>query len=310
MKKCIVVSMVILLAGFSLSLAQIGGNINYSDPGGNAKARAEQTEREKRALSKEELPPTGSSTFVECSVLMNVKADEYVAVFGIARDGETLAECAEKMDATVTAFSEDLRALGIGEEDRYVDFVAQNKTYGFELRGDILEEQLVGFELKKNISVHYHETALIEKITLAAARSQVFDLIKVDYIVSEVNLVQDRLMQEAAAIAKRKMARYEQLLGIKLRQPAQIYAEKSAIHYPTQMYDSYRAHESEAIDGGFDRRQYTVHSARKSTTFFYNGLDGDGFDTVINPVVTEPVVQFTLYLKVKYEVEQAALAAN
>ena len=36
----------------------------------------------------------------------------------------------------------------------------------------------------------------------------------------------------------------------------------------------------------------------------FNGLDGDGFDQVINPVVIEPVVQFTLYLKVKYEVEQ------
>ena len=36
----------------------------------------------------------------------------------------------------------------------------------------------------------------------------------------------------------------------------------------------------------------------------FNGLSGDGFDQVINPVVLEPVVQFTLHLKVKYEVEQ------
>jgi hypothetical protein len=36
----------------------------------------------------------------------------------------------------------------------------------------------------------------------------------------------------------------------------------------------------------------------------FNGLDADGFDSVLNPVITEPVVQFTLYLKVKYEVEQ------
>jgi len=33
-------------------------------------------------------------------------------------------------------------------------------------------------------------------------------------------------------------------------------------------------------------------------------LDGDGFDLVLNPVITEPVVQCTLYLKIKYEVEQ------
>lgn len=43
---------------------------------------------------------------------------------------------------------------------------------------------------------------------------------------------------------------------------------------------------------------------RLSRTFYYNGLVGDGFDTVVNPVITQPVIQYTLYLKVKYEVEQ------
>lgn len=51
------------------------------------------------------------------------------------------------------------------------------------------------------------------------------------------------------------------------------------------------------------RQRYAVQQARKSRTFYYNGLDADGFDEVINPVITEPTVQFTLYLKVKYEVE-------
>lgn len=158
--------------------------------------------------------------------------------------------------------------------------------------------------MKKNVSIHYKNAALLERIALAAARLQVFDLIKVDYIVNDVSRVQDKLMEEAASIAAKKISRYEKLLGIKLQPPAQVYAEKSAIHYPTQMYDSYTAYESEAIRGGPDRQKYTVRSARKSTTVFFNGLDADGFDAVINPVITEPVVQFTLYLKVKYEVEQ------
>ena len=76
------------------------------------------------------------------------------------------------------------------------------------------------------------------------------------------------------------------------------------MHYPTQMYDSYTASESEEVRGGPDRQKYTVQSARKSRTFFFNALDGSDFDGVINPVITEPVVQFTLYLKLKYEVEQ------
>ena len=66
---------------------------------------------------------------------------------------------------------------------------------------------------------------MLDKITLAAARVQVFDLIKVDYIVKDVGAVQDRLMDEATRITKKKMGRYEKLLGIKLQVPAQVYAE-------------------------------------------------------------------------------------
>ena len=121
--------------------------------------------------------------FVESSVLMNVKADEYVAVFGVAREGETLADCSKKMAATVKAFADELKTLGIGGDDVFVDFIAQ----------------------------------------------------------------------------------YEKLLGIKLQPPAQVYAQKFAVHYPTDLYDSYRAFESEEIHGRNDRDRYTVQSARKST---------------------------------------------
>ena len=303
MKPTLIVCLLILLVGPGLCRGQVSGNIAYSQTGG--KASAEQRERAMRVLTKDELPPTSTSMFVEANVLMNVKADDYVAIFGITHEGETLAECSKKMEATVKAFATELKSSGVGGDDVCVDFITQNRIYGFEVKGDILQEKLVGFELKKNVSIHYKEPSQLEKLTLAGAKSQVFDLIKVDYIVKDIDRVQEKLLEEAARITKNKISRYEKLLGIKLQPPAQVYAEKSAIHYPTQMYDSYRAHESEEVRGGPDReKKYTVRSARKSQTFFFNGLDGNGFDAVINPVVTEPVVQFTLYLKVKYEVEQ------
>jgi hypothetical protein len=107
-------------------------------------------------------------------------------------------------------------------------------------------------------------------------------------------------MRVAAAVIKQKTARNEQLLGIHLQQPAQVYAERPAIHYPTDMYDSYVAAEADAIARP-NLQRYTVEQARKPRTFYFNALTGDGFDRVVNPVVLEPVVQFTLYVKVKYE---------
>ena len=139
---------------------------------------------------------------------------------------------------------------------------------------------------------------------MAAARFQIFDLVKVDYVVTDLDKIQDQLMEEASRIVKRKTSRYEKLLNIKLEPPAQVFAEKSAVHYPTEMYDSYTAFESEHVGIPANRDRLTTQTARKSRTFFFNGLDADGFDAVINPVVIEPVVQFTLYLKLKYEVKQ------
>ena len=279
--------------------AQVGGNAAFAQPGG--RARAEAAERAKRTLGPRDVPPPGT-TFVEASVLMNVKADEYVAVFGISQEGTTPEEAGRKMDETIRGFTDALKPLGIQGDDLFVDFVAQNRIYGFEVAGDIAREKLVGFDLKKNVSIHYKDRDLLDRLVLAAAKLKIFDLIKVDYVVKDAAKVQARLVEEAARVVKEKSARYETLLGIKLRPPGQVYAERPSIYYPTPMYDAYTAFEAEGI-AAFHRQNYTVQSARKTRTFYYNGLDADGFDAVINPVVIEPVVQFTLYLKVKYEVE-------
>lgn len=292
--------LLVIFTGAVGCFAQASGNIGYSQNGGNAKAQ--QNERNKRAQAQSEVPPTANSMFIEASVLMNVKADEFVATFGISQECATIAECNQKMDTTVSGYSSELKQLGVNSDAVFVDFAAQNKIYAYEVAAGIAKEKLVGFELKKNISIHYKDKALLDKLVVAASRSKIFDLIKVDYIVKDTSIVHNRLMEEAARVIKQKETRYERLLGIRFQLPAQVYAEKPSIYYPTEMYDSYTAYESEEISSDYYRQRYTVQGARKSRTFFFNALNADGFDYVINPVVIEPVVQFTLYLKVKYDI--------
>ena len=66
--------------------------------------------------------------------------------------------------------------------------------------------------------------------------------------------------------------------------------------FPSGLYKSYVAYES----GSADNYNLRVVGKRKTSTFYYSPLDPAGFDAVINPAGVEPVVQFTLYLKVKY----------
>jgi len=287
--------------------AQASGNVSYSQAGRGSE-RARQREQAKRGQVD---APSPTSMLVEASVLMNVRADEHVAVFGVMQECAAVPECTQKVDALVADFASGLRQLGISAEDLFVDFAAQNKIYAYELAEKVAKERLVGFELKKNVSVRYKERLLLDRIVVAAARAGIFDLIKVDYVVRDPAAVHKRLAEEAARVVRQKVERHAQLLGIRLRQPPQVYAERPSVYFPTEMYDSYTAAESENITQSYyDRQQYIVQGARKSRTFYFNPLGADGFDLVINPTILEPVVQFTHYLKVKYEMEPARPAAR
>lgn len=287
----------------ALCAAQSSGNIGYSQSSGSSRAR--QNERNKRVPMQGEVHPPGGM-FLEASVLMNVPADEYVAVFGVSQECATVPECGQKIDGVVQEFSGTVQRLGVERNDLNVDFVSQNRIYEFRIAGDLAKEELAGFEVKKNVSIHYRDKLLLDKLIVAASRSKIFDLIKVDYIVKDQGVVENRLMEEAAKIIKQKAARYEQLLGVKAEPPVRIYAEKPSIYFPVEMYDSYTAQESESLSNTYDRDRgrYAIQGARKSKTFFFNALNGDGFDVVINPVTVEPVVQFTLYLKVEYGADE------
>lgn len=286
--------------------AQASGNVAYSQQG-RPSGQAEQRELNKR------MQDTGSSSalMVDAAVLSNVRADEHVAVFGVMQECTVVPECSQKVDAAVAEFTAGLRGLGVAADDVFVDFTAQNRIYGYELSERLARERLVGFELKKNVSVRYKERLLLDRIVVAAARAGIFDLIKVDYVVRDTAAVHSRLAEEAARIVKEKAERHERLLGVKFKRPPHIYAERPSIYFPTEMYDSYTAAESENINQPYyDRQQVTVQNARKSRTFYFNPLDADNFDLVLNPVVLEPVVQFTYYLKVRYDLEPPKPAAR
>ena len=84
-------TLLILTLAARAGVAQVGGNVSSGQPGG--RARAEQNERAKRQLTREEMPPTDTSMFVDANALMNVKADEFVATFGVAVEAETVEAC-------------------------------------------------------------------------------------------------------------------------------------------------------------------------------------------------------------------------
>lgn len=242
----------------------------------------------------------GNGNFqIEASVLLNLKPDSFVAVFGVAQEAKEADESNAKVNAQIDGFLKNLSGLGITKNDTYVDFIVQNKIYDYQIKGDVAEQFLSGFETKKTVAVKYKTRDSLEKILAAAARAQIFDLIKVDYIVSDFNAVKEKLFEEATKIVKQKETRYKTAFDMTMRSIG-LAVEKYDAFYPAERYEGYQASESGAAQTVDYRNIRTNLTVRKSTTFYYQPLDENKFDKVINPIGIEPTVQFTLYLQVLY----------
>lgn len=109
-----------------------------------------------------------------------------------------------------------------------------------------------------------------------AAGKSIFDLVKVDYIVSNFEKIRADLFEQASQIIKAKHKKYVDTFGLTLV-PKSLAIEKYDAFYPNERYKGYQK------------------------TFYYEPIDQNNFDRVINPVGVEPMVQFTIYLRMDYD---------
>ncbi len=290
MKKVLLLAVIISVSA-SVAVAQESGASVYGKTGRKTSGATTGN------LTTIEAKDSVAAYYIEANVLMNVKADEYIAVFGLVQEGPNIADANQKLDAQLKQFSAALEAMGIRGQDAFIDFVAQNPVYDYSASGGAVIEKLSGFEVKKNVAVRYKDKSLLDRMLAAATRAGIFDLIKVDYVISDMNSARDRLMEEAARVIKKKEESYARLLGVRLRAQA-VFQEKYNALFPSDMYASYTAYETGKVD--YYRSNANVLQERKTATFYFSPLSVGEFDSVINQAGVEPVVQCTLYLKVRY----------
>ena len=277
--------------------SQVSGNAVYSP--------ANRTEANRRlakgSVAFGAIPlPDNSGMIIPAHVQVNVKADEYVGVFGLSQEGRTVQDCNQKINTQIEKFAGELKNLGVKAEDVEVDHTTQTRAYDYQIAGNVATEKAVGFIVKKTVSIHFKEKDLMNKLMGAAAKSDIYDLIKVDYVVNDPAAVREKLYEESVRIIKEKAARYDKSLGLKFRSQLQVVQENYNTIFPTESYDSYAAFETSNVSQSVFNDKNRVKEARKSETFFFNTQDAGNFDYIINPVVLEPVVQFSLYLQIKY----------
>lgn len=284
-----------------VSFAQESGNRIYGNRGyyGN--------QPHQPMLNTGSLATTSSRSYaIESSILLNIKPDSFVAVFGLARTGRTSQESNEAINKVFANFMGELNKIGVAKDDTFVDFITQTRVYSYKTetvgQATNVIQTAAGFETKKTIAVRYKSRESFEKIVSVAANNSIFDLIKVDYIVSDFDNVRARLFDEAGKVLKSKREKYTSLTGVNLL-PVGLAVEKYDAFYPSERYQAYQAYETGSASRNYNTQGVTIEE-RKSSTFYYEPLSGTLFDKSLTPVGIEPVVQYTLYLRMDCDIQR------
>jgi uncharacterized protein YggE len=290
MKKAFLILLIIGLCQLS-AFGQESGNRNYN---------RNTNERRKPPVSGI-VYNSDNNLIIEAYVLLNAAPDEFIAVFGVAQEAPTAVESNQKVNARIEQFLGAAAGLGVNRSNTFIDFITQNRVYNFVKDSDgTIRETLSGFETKKTIAVRYKDRSVLEKLLTAAAQASIFDLIKVDYIITDMTKIRSRLFEEAVRVVKQKEENYVRSLGMVIKRVALVQETYDA-HYPAELYQTYTAFESGAVESNYYNTQNTrVIRERKSSSSYLEPLDRSAFDAVLNSMGIEPMVQCTVYMRVLY----------
>ncbi len=297
MKNLAFLLMSLLLLIFSKNIqAQVAGSANY-----NNRSNANYGNN----TSSPALPypqfEDDSTIIIGANMLMNVRADSYVVIIGLSQAGESAENCNNLMNQRINSFIEKLVLLGIKKSEINVDFISQVPVYEYETEKKLFsktyQEVPAGMYLNKNIHIAYKNAATFEQILAEAAKFEIYDIIKVDYIIENTEVIYDSLRNSAIQLINKKVQSFKKL-GLNFSSRFQIVGENYASAYPTAYYRSYRAFSSPSLQNV--KKNAYVNQLSKPETSFYEPISYERFDLVINPQIIEPVVQLTYLLKVRY----------
>ncbi len=242
---------------------------------------------------------------ISVNTLSNQKANAYTAIFSVTQAGKTADETNTLLNTRLDGLLAELKNLGIPATDIYVDMVNFLPKYEYDVSKKLFSRKTYteipkGFEMQKNIHVRYADPALLERIVTAAARQEIYDIVKVDYFVKDSEGIYSELRKTTFQYLQTIKNQYK-TLGIRLDSAYVVSAENAWVAYPINRYESYQAFSTQRLDIDENSK---VNSADKITSRFYNAVPANDYDIVINPEILEPAVQFSYNLVVRFSLPE------
>jgi hypothetical protein len=195
---------------------------------------------------------------------------------------------------------------GIKEKDVFTDMLSFIPVYELEatrkLFSKTYQEVPAGFEIQKNIHIRFTDARVLDKLVTAAAKEEIYDLVKVDFFVAKQSACYDTLRMFATKLLQQKLANFEKL-GLKVEESHRLAAEKNGAYFPLDRYTTYQSRTQSSLNSR--RKGQLVNDIRKSNTHFYNKVPYGNFDIVLHAEITEPPVQYTYNLTLQCQLPEA-----
>ncbi len=303
---------------FCLSIAslfaQVQGNFkqrsanssNESNISRSNYAQAQQVQLQMPQLSRGASIQGDNVLEFKINALANQKADSYTAIFNVVQLGKTAEETNTALTNRLDPFIADMKNVGIKAEDIYVDMVNFLPKFEYDVSKKLFSKKTfteipTGFELQKNVHVRFVQAATLDKIIEAAARHEIYDIVKVDYFVKDQKSVYNQLRTAALSYFQEISKTYKPVLN--LDSAYIVTAENAWVAYPGDRYQSYQAFASQSLDPS-QRADAKVERIDKPVSQFYNAIAANDYDIVLNPEILEPCVQFSYNLLLRCTIKE------
>jgi len=238
---------------------------------------------------------------VDVKALQNVSATTYTAIFNVSQIGPSAEMTNQLMKERIDQIKNRLNAKGITQNNIAIDVISFIPIYEVEVTKKLFSKTYTevpkGFELQQNIHIQFTKTNQFESILEACAKSEVYNLVKVDYFIENIQAVYKNLQNQLLKLIEDKKAYYK-VLGFDMSNYNVAIADDKYCYFPKDFYQSYQAYNSvsfEALD-----KNKGVTTAKKQTSYYYQPLTYENYDVVINPSILEPVVQIGMNIKLVF----------
>ncbi|WP_458627798.1 SIMPL domain-containing protein [Winogradskyella sp. PC D3.3] len=238
---------------------------------------------------------------IDVKALQNVSATTYTAIFNVSQMGPSAEKTNQLLKQRIDSIKYRLNSKGIAQKDIAIDVISFVPIYEVEVTKKLFSKTYTevpkGFELQQNIHIQFTKTSQFEAILEACAKSEVYNLVKVDYYIENIQAVYKNLQDELLQLIEQKKAYYK-VLGFNMSDYNVAIADDKYCYFPKDFYQSYQAYNSISIEA-LDKNK-GVTTAKKQTSYYYQPLTYENYDVVINPSILEPVVQIGMNIKLAF----------